>query len=199
MTADFDAFISYASEDRHPVVSQIARYLRRRGARIWYDEEELPAGEKLSRMDDGICRARFGLVFISRAYPHKYWTMQELAGLRAREASGHLTILPLLVDVEHEFIVDHFPTLAGVKHIQTNGRSDVEVAFDIIQIIRPELAEYMHAKALLQKPAAPDFNNCISARSARTWTNSTSKPEHSRAQSAETSPSFAGRRLRCGN
>lgn len=151
MKQDLDAFVSYASEDRHPIVSQIAGYLRQRGVRVWYDEDDLPPGERLSRMDNGIRRARFGLVFLSKAYPDKYWTMQELAGLRAREASGYLKVLPLLVDVDHDFVVSHFPTLAGTKHIQAGGRSDVEVAFDIIQIIRPDLAEYMHLREKIQR------------------------------------------------
>lgn len=102
-------------------------------------------------MDEGIKSSRFGLVFISTMYPQKHWTKQELAGLRAREALGQLTVLPVLLGVDIEFVTNFVPALAGVSCINTKNRSEIEIAFDIIQIVRPELAEFMHANALFKK------------------------------------------------
>jgi hypothetical protein len=142
-----DAFVSYASEDRHPFVAQLAAFLRDRGASIWYDDRELRAGEKLAQIDRGIGASKFGLAIISKHYPEKHWTMQELAGFRARESVGQLIIVPVLLGVNHGFIVERFPTLAGTKSIAVGGRSALEVGYDVLSIIRPDLAEYMHARA----------------------------------------------------
>src|SRR3989442_1637672 len=48
----YDAFISYASEDKQRLVKQLARELTHLGLRVWYDEFELKVGDSLRRSID---------------------------------------------------------------------------------------------------------------------------------------------------
>ncbi|HSN87513.1 MAG TPA: toll/interleukin-1 receptor domain-containing protein, partial [Thermoanaerobaculia bacterium] len=48
----WDAFISYASEDRDTVVRPLAAALIQRGLRIWFDEFALAVGDSLRRSID---------------------------------------------------------------------------------------------------------------------------------------------------
>lgn len=55
---EYDAFICHASEDKESFVRPLAKELRKKGLRVWYDEFTLKLGDSLRRsIDRGLARA----------------------------------------------------------------------------------------------------------------------------------------------
>lgn len=154
---DIDLFISHASEDKATLVRPLARYLRKLGARVWYDEFSLSIGDSLSRsLDKGLAIAKYGLVVISPHFIEKDWTEYELRGLTAREVgSGENIILPIWHGIKKSEIVNYSPTLADKIAIDTRDKTIEELAEAVIKVIRPDLS----ARASLLRYLVRDRSN----------------------------------------
>ena len=113
--AEYDLFICHASEDKEEVVIPLTEELERRGLSVWVDYKVLLLGDRLrQRIDEGLCRSRFGIVIVSPHFFAKKWPQAELDGLVALEmADGRKRILPLWHNVDSEYVARHSPTLAG--------------------------------------------------------------------------------------
>jgi len=110
---DWDAFISYASEDRVAVGEPLARSLQRLGLKIWYDRTELRVGDSLrERIDEGLANCRFGIVILSPAFFGKHYPTRELNGLAQREVDGGRVILPVWHGVSAKEVREYSPPLA---------------------------------------------------------------------------------------
>jgi len=60
----------------------LAESLRKKGARVWYDEFTLKIGDSLRRsIDKGLTKSRYGIVVLSPAFFKKEWAQKELDGL----------------------------------------------------------------------------------------------------------------------
>lgn len=82
---EWDAFISYASEDKEEFVRPLAEHLRGEGLKIWYDDFILKLGDSLNRsIDAGLARSKFGIVVVSPSFLAKEWPQRELDGLVTR-------------------------------------------------------------------------------------------------------------------
>src|SRR3954454_9309840 len=116
-SADFDLFISHASEDKVGFVRELVTLLEQRGLRVWFDEAEIQVGDSLvSLIDDGLRRSRFGVVVLSKAFFAKGWPRAELDALATREIrSGESVVLPIWLGVSADEVHDHSPLLAA-KH-----------------------------------------------------------------------------------
>ncbi|HUF99820.1 MAG TPA: DUF1883 domain-containing protein, partial [Ilumatobacter sp.] len=83
--AEYDVFISHASEDKDAVARPLAVALQAAGVSVWFDEFTLRIGDSLRRnIDHGIAKSRFGLVVLSNAFFAKGWPQYELDGLVTR-------------------------------------------------------------------------------------------------------------------
>jgi hypothetical protein len=99
---DFDVALSFAGEDRR-YVEQVAKILRDRKIRVFYDEFMLVDlwGEDLYSYFDDIYRrrARFAVVFVSENYARKAWTSHERQSAQARALIEQGTyLLPVRLD-----------------------------------------------------------------------------------------------------
>jgi hypothetical protein len=98
----YDVVFSFAGEDRG-YVEKVARYLRSKGVRIFYDkfEESHLWGRDLAEHFDLIYRVsgRYCVIFISKSYVEKMWTRHErrTALVRALKEHGEY-ILPARFD-----------------------------------------------------------------------------------------------------
>ena len=126
--ADWDVFISYASEDK-PFVQQLARGLEQKGLRVWVDETVLTLGDSLREtIDHGLAQSRYGVVVLSKAFFRKSWPQRELDGLTTKEmASGQKTILPIWYGVAAEDVARFSLPLANKVAISTDRGLDVVV------------------------------------------------------------------------
>jgi TIR domain-containing protein len=82
---EWDIFVSHAAEDKATVARPLAAALRRAGARVWLDEQELTIGDSLSeKIDEGLAHSQFGVVILSPAFFAKHWPRRNTVYLRLR-------------------------------------------------------------------------------------------------------------------
>jgi hypothetical protein len=83
----YDIALSFAGEDRKPV-KRLAKMLDATGVRVFYDEYEKAAlwGKDLYQHLQSVYRdkARYCVIFASKAYAAKLWTRHELKQAQSR-------------------------------------------------------------------------------------------------------------------
>jgi hypothetical protein len=105
--AEYDVFISHASEDKEPFVEELVHALRDRDIRVWYDSINIGWGDSLrSQIDNGLKRSTFGIVILSENYIKKGWTQYELEGLFNIEMTKGKTILPIWHNITKQQVMD---------------------------------------------------------------------------------------------
>jgi len=88
-------FISYSHEDK-PVARELARELEERHASVWFDEEMLAPGDKLSeKLNEAIRSSDVFLLLVSRASEASTWTRRELE--LALAAPNGTRVVPVLL------------------------------------------------------------------------------------------------------
>lgn len=114
--ADWDVFISHASEDKDSFVRPFAEKLRRMGLKVWYDEFELRWGSKLMKsINHGLKNSKYGIVVLSNAFFGKGWPEAELAALfNLMLTSGKDSLLPLRHNISHIELVEKAPLLSDI-------------------------------------------------------------------------------------
>src|SRR5262249_27016104 len=119
---DVDAFISHASEDKAMVARPLADELTARGFIVWLDEYEIKIGDSIyNSIDDGLRRARFGVVILSHSFFAKNWTRRELGALAALgDAEGTNKILPIWHNLEHSDVAGRSPLLADLLAVRSS-------------------------------------------------------------------------------
>ena len=135
-SAQYDVFISHASEDKDAVVRPLAEELERLGAKVWYDEFELQIGDSLREsIDEGLSQSRYGVVVISEAFFGKNWTEYELNGLTARDMGSNKVVLPLWYEIDANTVKSYSPPLADKKAKRVNEDNVSEVAEELYTVI----------------------------------------------------------------
>ena len=134
--AEFDVFISHASEDKDDFVRPLAVKLSEVGLKVWYDESTLKVGDSLRRkIDHGLARSRYGIVVLSSAFFVKNWPQYELDGMVAREMEGRKVILPIWHKVSKSEVLSFSPTLADKVAINSSLSSMEEIADQISEVV----------------------------------------------------------------
>jgi hypothetical protein len=134
--AEYDVFISHASEDKNDVVRPLAHALQNAGLRVWYDEFELRIGDSLRRrIDQGLANSRFGVIVLSRAFFGKGWPNYELDGLVTRAVTGDQVLLPIWHDITKQEVIAYSPSLADKLARSTSTHTIDEIASEIVDVI----------------------------------------------------------------
>jgi len=125
--AEWDVFVSYASEDKCDFALPLADELRARGLAIWFDDFELRVGDSLRRsIDKGLARSRYGVVILSPQFFAKDWPQRELDGLVAKESGRDKVILPVWHRIDVDGVRRFSPILADrVAARSTDGLEEV--------------------------------------------------------------------------
>jgi hypothetical protein len=148
---DWDLFISHASDDKDDLVRPLAEVLTSWGASVWYDEFSLSPGDSLSRsIDKGIAKSRFGLVVISPAFLAKKWPQYELRGLVSRDVAEDNVIIPIWHKVTNDDVRTFSPSLSDKIAVVTDGKKAIDVALQILKVVRRDLYD-AHPRAQLAK------------------------------------------------
>ncbi len=120
---EWDAFLSYARIDGNDVGEGLRSALDQFGVSVGFDEIAIVPGKSQSlQMDDGLRKARIGLVLLTPAYlVGRFWTERELGALLHKE-----TLIPILHGVSFDEVAQYsgiLPDLAGFE----TARDSVEV------------------------------------------------------------------------
>lgn len=135
-TVEHDVFISHASEDKDDIVRPLAALLRDKGFDVWYDEFQLRIGDSLRRsIDQGLAKARFGIVVLSPAFFAKNWPQYELDGLVQKEMDGNKVILPIWHKVTKAEVIGYSPSLADKLALNTATATLDEMASQIADVL----------------------------------------------------------------
>lgn len=135
--AEYDVFISHASEDKTPFVEDLVKALQDREVKVWYDSLNIAWGDSLkSQIDNGLKRSTFGIVVLSENYIKKGWTQYELEGLFNIEMTKGKTILPIWHNITKQQVMDFSPTLAGRKALTSATMTAEEIADTFVELIK---------------------------------------------------------------
>lgn len=117
----FHVFISYASEDRNGVAAPLAAALRSEKLNVWFDTDELRAGDEVhGRVEDGLRDSSFVVAVITPDYLRKDWPRRELAA-----AAGG--VIPVLHGITREELQAKAPLIARLKTLDWgDGRNATE-------------------------------------------------------------------------
>lgn len=141
-----DAFLSHSSVDKSTFVRPLAECLAEQGAAIWYDEYSMKPGDSLSTsIDEGLSRARCGLVVISPGFiktaRDSGWTRYEFRGIVSNSIGPDgRRIVPIWLDVTLDIVRDFSPSLADLLAIDATGKEIDQVALDVLRVIAPDRA-----------------------------------------------------------
>ena len=135
--AEYDVFISHASEDKDGIVRPLAEALAAEGLKVWYDEFELRIGDSLRRkIDRGLAKSRVGLVVLSKHFIGKGWTNYELDGIVTRSVDDQQILLPIWHEITKAEVVAYSPSLADKVARSTATHTVGEIAGEIADLIR---------------------------------------------------------------
>jgi hypothetical protein len=119
---DWDVFLCHASEDKPLIARPLYTHLESRGIRCWLDEAEIAWGESiLSKIQEGMARARFVLVILSPQFLQKSWPQKELRSALTLEIEAERSIvLPLLVG-DPNLLLASLPFLKEKRYLVWGG------------------------------------------------------------------------------
>lgn len=133
---EYDVFISHAHEDKEGFVTPFVVELKKRGVKVWYDNDEIKWGDSLrAKIDSGLKHSRFGIVIISRSFINKGWTNHELDGLFNLEMTQGKTILPIWHDITKTEVQSFSPSLAGKMAMSTAIMTPAEIADELVKLL----------------------------------------------------------------
>jgi len=123
MKSEFNAFISYAFEDK-TFASEIVGALTSSGISVWYAEIDLKVGDKLlDAIENGLRNSDFGILLISPDYLKKGWTNYEMDTLIRQSIEKNKKLLPIWHGVTKEDVEKRHTGLSGVVSL----RSDIGI------------------------------------------------------------------------
>ena len=112
------AFLSHAHLDKSDYVLPLARELDKLGVSYWLDEAEIAWGERITtKINDGLARSEFVVVFLSDAFVGRNWTEAELGAALGREnAEGRALVLPIMIGDAPRLLL-RYPLLRDKKYL----------------------------------------------------------------------------------
>jgi len=122
-----DVFISYAHEDKSAAL-KLVEELKQRGLRIWFDKDEIRAGENwMDRIREGIDNSRFAVVILSHASTqHNKFISKEWAAIQ--ESCWRRPDLPVVVlqldDVQTPAFLQEWKSLSCRRDSDWNAAAE---------------------------------------------------------------------------
>lgn len=117
----YDAFISFAEQDKLEIVTPLVKALEARNKHVWYSSNQLQVGDSISEeINQAISLSRFGILIISPSY-FKAWPINELNAMFAKYThSGVNTLLPVWHNVSYEQVLNKVPLIADKFAVQSD-------------------------------------------------------------------------------
>jgi hypothetical protein len=89
---------------------------------------------------------------ISRHFMTKPWPQHELTGIVSRQMDGRAAIIPIWHEVTRAEVSNFSPTLADKLAVRTADATAIDIALQVLAVIRPDLYQ-QHPRAWLEKQA----------------------------------------------
>ena len=153
--ASRQGFLSHAHADKKTYVLPFARELDRRRISYWLDEAEIAWGEKITtKLNDGLERSEFVIIFLSDAFVGRNWPEAELAAALSKEnAEGRTLVLPIIIG-EASKLLARYPLLRDKRFLSWDlgpaGIADELQALASRSWSKSELDQYIFEKVDLE-------------------------------------------------
>lgn len=127
-TRDYDLFLSYAGIDGSTMATELHDELRRLGLAVWFAPIAINPGKSQAlQMDQGLARARAGVVVLTPAYlAGRFWTQRELGALLHKD-----TLIPVLHGVTFADVAEYSGILPDLAGFTTDRDTVAEIAAKI--------------------------------------------------------------------
>jgi hypothetical protein len=127
----FDVFLAHNSQDK-PQVRAIAKQLKRRGLRVWLDEEQIPPGRPFQDViQQALQNVSCAAIFIGSGGLGK-WQILESRSLLTRFVNADIPVIPVLLPGV-EGIPDHLLFLQELNYVKFNNGIDDCAALDKLE------------------------------------------------------------------
>ncbi len=134
---EYDAFISYASEDSE-IVNPLAKILKTLGLRIWFDKFELEPGDSITEgVGRGLARSNYGIIILSEYFINKDYPKHELRGLIDKAIYDN-KLLPVWHKISRDKIKEFHPSLVDIMAIKSEIGVEI-IAQQLAQVIKPQI------------------------------------------------------------
>ncbi|HSV64796.1 MAG TPA: toll/interleukin-1 receptor domain-containing protein [Mycobacteriales bacterium] len=133
-TKEKDVFLSYARIDGATTATALQAALEGLGVSVWFDAASIKPGHSMSRqMDDGLRKARAGVVLLTPAYlTGRFWTERELGVLLHKN-----TVIPVLHLVTFTDVGEYSGILTDLAGFTTQDDSIETIALKISEAVLP--------------------------------------------------------------
>ena len=129
-------FISHASEDKETIIDPLVSCLSENGiTNYWYDKESIDTGDlTIKLINEGLSRAKVGIIVFSRRYLQKYWTTWEMWVLLTLLIMQKIRIVPFLSGgLTYDELTQKYPILMPLRF------EPLPPCYKLIPIIRRNL------------------------------------------------------------
>lgn len=122
----YDAFLSFANQDKYSIAVPLVEALEIREKRIWCSAVELTLGDSIAEeVNKAISLSRYGIIILSPNY-FKAWPINELNALFAKYThQNSKVILPIWHEIQYEEVLNQVPLIADKLAISSNEGIDV--------------------------------------------------------------------------
>lgn len=109
-------------EDKDSVARHLYKHLEAAGVQCWLDEAEIVWGDSIvTKIQEGLARARFVIVVLSASFLKKDWAQKELRTALTLEIEGRSNlVLPLLIGDPESLLVS-LPFLKEKRYFKWEG------------------------------------------------------------------------------
>lgn len=139
-------FISYASEEGE-LARELSLILLKKGLDVWFDKNESRVGDIIRRnIDSALANCDYGIVLLSHNYFKKEWPQRELEALTYLENKKGKIILPVLIGLNEDDLLEYSPLLASKLHLSIDVLGIVKVAEYVFDAIVTDKYSYKFSK-----------------------------------------------------
>jgi outer membrane protein assembly factor BamB len=140
-----DVFLAHASEDKEAVVRPFYKECRLASISAWLDEAEIRWGDSLlEKIEEGLGKARFVVLFISKSFLEKPWPQKELDAALSLNIDGKTVVLPLLLGLSRDEWRKKHPIVASYVYKRVSKYDPAQrVGDDVIKEIVSSLKDLL--------------------------------------------------------
>lgn len=127
---EFDVFISHANKDKEEYVDELKQSLDKLRIKVFYDKDTIEWGDSWkNRILEGVGKAEFAIIVISKNYFGREWTEKELNELLNRQnTNGQKIILPILHNISIKQLKERYPEIADIQALNSSKYTCDEIA-----------------------------------------------------------------------
>ncbi len=135
--ADYDVFISHASEDKAEIARPIYAACEKLGLKVFLDEDHIGWGESFTKkINTALGAARTILVVVSNQSISKDWPLAEINTALSFEVEGKKTVIPLMVGKPD---LTRLPLIRAKRWIDWTGNpaAVAKELYDVVKHVQP--------------------------------------------------------------